>query len=104
MMGRVRFKFLAGVIAFPMAVGACGPSDSARECSLSCQFWLNCIDNTLDVDGCVDDCEARSTADADFADDVAACDTCIVDNVRATCRDAETCQGVCRIVVEPSES
>ena len=102
MISGIRHGLLGAALVSVIGTGGCDTSESAFDCAISCEFWQTCIDESLDVDGCVNACTEREATDPDFPSQVAACDTCIVDSVGENCENAEACRSDCGSVVESS--
>ena len=100
MISRIRRGLLAATLVSVIASGGCDTNESAFDCAISCEFWQTCIDESLDVDSCVNACAEREATDPDFPSEVAACDTCIVDSVGENCENADACRNDCENVVD----
>ena len=103
MIFRVQLGLLFVALASVLGSAGCDDSEAAFDCAISCEFWAECIDSSLDVDNCINACAAREATDPDFPSQVADCDDCIVENVGANCDNAEACRNDCEPVVESGE-
>jgi hypothetical protein len=78
-------------------LGACssasGPSldPDKSNCNTVCEQAQKCINSTLDVDDCTNNCDNKSSDDS-YKNSVAACADCVVGK---TCTDSTSCISNC---------
>lgn len=79
-----------GAVAFvstvliAIAAPACG--GTSAHCGSYCDRWHECVDSTVDIDGCKDACVDWADGNSDRESKVNECDECLGQN--DTCSDA----------------
>ncbi len=74
----------------------CSEAERTYDCAQICDKWAECYDDDLDETACVDKCEDKGDADADFEMQANECEACIDDSscVEATFDCTDECAGV----------
>jgi hypothetical protein len=80
-----------------IAVGACGPIDSALDCRSICGRYASCYDAQYDTTACESRCRDNASLDSTYRRKADTCNACI--NERACVASTFSCGADCAAVV-----
>lgn len=87
------------VSCFAFVQLGCGEADRAIDCAQICKKFDDCFGDSNSED-CVDRCEDKADADADFEEKVDDCENCLDDT---SCSEATVgCTDECAVIIAES--